>query len=87
MAYLVSFARTRTISRSLGILVDLSSTDAMTALGPPPEGDVNQGPGIIGTLAATTSTCIMIVALRFWVRGRIMKAIGWDDWTILLALV
>ncbi|KAK4691992.1 hypothetical protein P7C71_g5127, partial [Lecanoromycetidae sp. Uapishka_2] len=54
---------------------------------PPPEGDVNLGPGIIGTLVATSSTCIIVVALRFWVRGRLIKALGWDDWTILLALL
>ena len=51
------------------------------------QGDVNLGPGLIGSLVATTTTCIVSVALRFWVRGRLVKAIGWDDWTILLALV
>lgn len=35
----------------------------------------------------TTTACIFAVVLRFWVRGRLVKAIGWDDWTILLALV
>lgn len=59
----------------------------MNSIGPPPAGDVNKGPGIIGTLVATTSTCIVVVALRFWVRRRIVKIVGWDDWTILLALV
>ena len=51
------------------------------------QGDVNLGPGLIGSLVATSTTCIISVALRFWVRGRLVKAIGWDDWTILLALV
>lgn len=57
-----------------------------------PTGQVRQGgvdlsPGIIGTLVATTTTCIVSVVLRFWVRGRLVKSIGWDDWTILLALI
>lgn len=28
-----------------------------------------------------------MVALRFVVRKRITKIVGWDDWTILLAIV
>ena len=51
------------------------------------QGDVNLGPGLIGSLVATSTTCIISVALRFWVRGKLVKAVGWDDWTILLALV
>ena len=59
----------------------------MDPTGPPAEGDVNLGLGIIASVAVTTTACIFTVVLRFWVRGRLVKAIGWDDWTILLALV
>ena len=58
------------------------------ALGSPPaEGDANQSTAIriyTGTLIAFT---IVIVLLRFVVRKWITRIIGWDDWTILLALV
>ncbi|KAK3174748.1 hypothetical protein OEA41_001994 [Lepraria neglecta] len=59
----------------------------MDPTGPPAEGDVNLGLGIIASVAVTTTACIFAVVLRFWVRGRLVKAIGWDDWTILLALI
>ena len=59
----------------------------MNHTGQAQQGNVNLGPGLIGSLVATSTTCIISVALRFWVRGRLVKAIGWDDWTILLALV
>ena len=55
--------------------------------GPPAEGDADQSTAIriyTGTLIAFT---ILIVLLRFLVRKWITKIIGWDDWTILLALV
>ena len=55
--------------------------------GPPAEGDVDQSTAIriyTGTLIAFT---IVIVLLRLVVRKWITKIIGWDDWTILLALV
>ena len=58
------------------------------ALGrPPAEGDADQSTAIRiypGTLIAFT---ILIVLLRLIVRKWITKIIGWDDWTILLALV
>ena len=55
--------------------------------GPPAEGDADQSTAIriyTGTLIAFT---ILIVLLRLMVRKWITKIIGWDDWTILLALV
>ena len=59
----------------------------MESGGPPAEGDIDQSTAIriyTGTLIAFT---ILIVLLRFIVRHWITKIIGWDDWTILLALV
>lgn len=29
----------------------------------------------------------VIVALRFWTRWRILHALAWDDWSMLIALV
>lgn len=48
---------------------------------------VNQGPGIIATTAILVGLTVIIVAVRFAVRYWIVKDIGWDDWTILLAMV
>lgn len=59
----------------------------MESGGPPAEGDANQSTSIRIYTAALTSFTIIIVALRFMVRKWITKIIGWDDWTILLALV
>ena len=59
----------------------------MASGGPPAEGNADQSPAIrvyTGTLIAFT---IVIVLLRLVVRKWITKIIGWDDWTILLALV
>ena len=58
-----------------------------SALGPPQEGNVNLGPGIVASILATTISCIIVVAASFYIRGYIIKAIGWDDWIILFALV
>jgi hypothetical protein len=49
----------------------------MDPTGPPAQGDANLGPGLVASVAATTGVCIVTVALRFWVRGRLVKAIGW----------
>ena len=48
---------------------------------------INQGPGIIATTAVLVGLTIIIVAIRFAVRYWIVKDVGWDDWTILLAMV
>ena len=59
----------------------------MESGGPPAEGDSNRSTSIrIYTTVLITFT-IGIVALRFVVRKWITKIVGWDDWTILLALV
>ena len=55
--------------------------------GPPAEGDADLSTAIriyTGVLIAFT---ILVVLLRLLVRKWITKIIGWDDWTILLALV
>lgn len=32
-------------------------------------------------------TACISVLLRFWVRKQLLGSVGWDDWTILIALV
>ena len=49
--------------------------------------DVNQRVGLIATIIVTLVPTIIVVAMRFAIRFWIIQKIGWDDWTILLALV
>ena len=65
----------------------ISSSVSMEAGGPPAEGDVDRSTSIrIDTTIMITFT-ISVVALRVVVRKWITKIIGWDDWTILFAIV
>lgn len=49
--------------------------------------DVNQGVGLNAATIVTIGLTIVVVAVRFAIRFWIIQKIGWDDWTILLALV
>lgn len=59
----------------------------MSSPGPPPQGDINKGPTLIAATCVVDGVTAIAVALRFFVRIRITKALGWDDWTILFAIV
>ncbi|KAL8736144.1 MAG: hypothetical protein Q9181_002509 [Wetmoreana brouardii] len=59
----------------------------MEAPSPPPEGNVNKAPAMIIAGSITVALATLFVLLRFIVRKCIVKAIGWDDWTILFAAV
>ena len=54
---------------------------------PPPGGDQNQGAKYITVSAILTSFSVVVVAFRFIARGVGSKEFGWDDWTMLAALV
>lgn len=62
------------------------SMDALT-LALPAGCGINQGAGLIAATIALVGTTAVFVAARFVVRFWIVKDIGWDDWTILLAMV
>lgn len=55
---------------------------------PPPvnPNDLGRGPLVVGMCWTFTSLCIIVIALRFYVRRRI-HVIGWDDWIMLAAVV
>jgi hypothetical protein len=57
----------------------------------PPAGfglpDENQRGAIIAGTAVTTFLAAVIVAVRFWVRTRIVQSRGWDDYWVLAAMV
>lgn len=41
----------------------------------------------LGMPVAFTVLAVLLVALRFYVRTRMKTGLGWDDWTMLLAVV
>ena len=54
---------------------------------PPPGGDQNQAAKYITVTAVLTSFSIALVALRFIACAVGSRHAGWDDWTMLAALV
>lgn len=52
---------------------------------PPP--DVNQGPGLIAAAWIMGSAGCSLLALRMYARIAIVKNVGWDDWTMIIAVV
>lgn len=59
----------------------------MDSPGPPPEGNVNKGLGLVITTCIIVGLATIVVALRWSVRIWITKKVWWDDWTILFASV
>ncbi len=59
----------------------------MEATSPPPEGDVNLGPGLNAAVAVTLALVIVVTVMRVYVRVYVVKIFGWDDITIVLACV
>jgi hypothetical protein len=56
---------------------------------PPPvnPGDLGRGPAIIGVTWAFTILAVAAVGLRLYLRGKLLRSIGWDDWIMLTAVV
>ena len=54
---------------------------------PPPGGDQNQATKMITIHAILASLSLIIVSLRFIARTNGGNHFGWDDWTMLTALV
>ena len=55
--------------------------------GPPPGGDQSRAPTIITIWAVLVSLSVAVVTVRFVARAKGKKHFGWDDWTMLAALV
>lgn len=56
--------------------------------GPPtPDGDVDRGPTISAVVWVECAIASALLLARLWTRLRILKAFGWDDAFICLALV
>lgn len=54
---------------------------------PPPGGDQSQAAKLITIWAVLISLSVVVVTVRFIARAVGRKHIGWDDWTMLAALV
>ena len=66
----------------------MSQPGKVPPLGPePPDGDQSRGEDIIISQFVLMGIATLLIALRLWVKGRIMRKIGWDDLLITLALV
>lgn len=49
--------------------------------------DENRGPEILAICGSLVALSVIIVTLRIWVRARIVRQVGIDDWTIIGATV
>ena len=49
--------------------------------------DDDKGPSILSATAAMTALATLAVCLRMYVRTRIVRSVGMDDYVMLLALV
>lgn len=58
---------------------------SMNTPGPAPEGDQDQSAGLLATTIIVSILTVIILSARFWIRIRVVKKVGWDDWTILFA--
>lgn len=47
----------------------------------------DKGPLFLGIFATGSAIAILITGLRFWVRARIVRKLGADDWIMLSSLV
>jgi len=54
---------------------------------PPEDGDVSRAPGILTVLILTGLVALICVGLRLYVRTTIVKGLGWDDYTLIVAVV
>ena len=68
-------------------LSKINITMSSTPGAPPPGGDENIGYKLVIVASTTIATCAITILLRMYVRARIVRAVGWDDWLMLLALV
>ena len=63
------------------------SSPIPTPLPPPPGGDENRGYQVLIVLIVTFTAAFIPVCLRVWVRSRMVGSLGWDDYTIIGAMV
>jgi len=47
----------------------------------------NRAPALIGVMTSGLIVSLVVLSLRFWVRTRIVRKVGADDWASLLSFV
>jgi len=65
----------------------MSSIDRLHADVMPPTMHENRGGRVVAVIAACSTVMTVIVGLRFYVRFRIIKKLGVDDWILAATLV
>jgi hypothetical protein len=58
--------------------------DAATMPDPPNE---DRGPEILAVCGSLVGIALVVVVLRIWVRAKLVRHVGADDWTIIAAMV
>ncbi|KAK8057408.1 hypothetical protein PG996_011345 [Apiospora saccharicola] len=53
---------------------------------PPPPPDVNRGPEILAVTGTLVGIALCVVLLRLWVRLRMVRQLGWDDFFVAAAM-
>jgi hypothetical protein len=54
---------------------------------PPPAGDQSQGWALLSVCWAFVAAAVVTTLLRVWVRVRLTRNLGWDDYTMIAAIV
>ncbi|KAK8091707.1 hypothetical protein PG997_002068 [Apiospora hydei] len=52
----------------------------------PPPPDVNRGPEILAVTGTLVAATLCVVMLRLWVRLRLVRQLGWDDFFVVAAM-
>ena len=63
------------------------TTIAMANIQVPPMPDENKGPQVLGSCTAVTILALILVGARLYVRARVVKSVGLDDYAILASMV
>lgn len=53
----------------------------------PPDGDRSQGWALLAVCWAFVTAALATTILRVWVRMRLTRNIGWDDYNMIIAMV
>lgn len=49
--------------------------------------DVNRGPEILRVTGSLIGLTLILIAMRIWVRVRMIRQVGWDDYCVLTSMV
>ncbi|MCJ1369774.1 hypothetical protein MMC20_000986, partial [Loxospora ochrophaea] len=58
----------------------------MSTTAPPPGGDVHRGPGLLQATWIEAAIATIVVTARIFTRSKLARAMGWDDYFIVITL-